>query len=167
MKINVRQPGLQGVAPVTLTSSSPEKASVKEVAGEGLLKLLAGGTVLPEVYTKGNLLIDKANAMTPQQLANVLQSHHLVSNSDAAMEQAHSFLGYLQSKGGNALLIGGLVGTLATATVVIVKPSAPLWVALGIGLAVFALVAGLLYWGLTDKTSDSKDAPKVEQTVKP
>jgi hypothetical protein len=169
MKIAVQPTGLGFARPVTLTagSASPSTVPVKEVKGRGISEVLVAGTAIPGVYKGGTYLIDLANSTTPQDLASVLESHHLVTNPDAALEQAHSILAHIQSKGGNALLIGGVAGVLAATIVDIVKPDAPIWVKLGIGLFVCALVAALLYWGLKDKPSDTREAPKTERSAKP
>jgi hypothetical protein len=167
MRIAVQPAGIVAARPVTLSTASPSTAPAIEVKGRGISGVLLAGAALPTVYKGGTYLIDKANSMTPQDLAGVLESHHLVTNPDAALQQAHSFLVQLQSKGGNALLIGGVAGALAATVVDLVKPDWPIGAKLGVGSVVLVLVAGLLYWGLTDKPSGTPEAPKAEQSAKP
>ena len=116
----------------------------KIVEGNGISELLVKGTLIPGVWNGGNHLIDMANTATPDQLASILQSHHLVNNPAAAHDQAQSVLAEVQSKGGNAFLFGGLAGALAFVVVDIAKPKLQLEIKLAIAAVVFVLVASLM-----------------------
>ncbi len=147
-------------------SLSPD-APVKEVKGKGIAEVLKEGAALTTVYKGGTYLIGVANTTSPQDLASVFQSHHLIADPKLALDQADAILAHIQSKGGNALIAGALAGALAITAVDIVKPDAPKWVKFGIGLLCLALVSGLLYWGLDDKPTDKNSTTKSGQTPAP
>jgi hypothetical protein len=144
-----------GAVPVDLRAAVPGTAAPNDRKTEGhLAPLLAKGTLplqLGGVYKGGSYLLTQMNAVTTPQLAEVLQSYHLVNDSTLAHSQAQTILGLVQSKAVNSILIGAFSGAAVVITVDKIRPEWPLGIKLAIGFVVALAISGALYFGLTDK----------------
>jgi hypothetical protein len=147
-------------SPITAAEAPPKPAADKKT-GEIIGPLLKS-TTIPAVAGTGYLLVSQLNNVTPTQLAGELTKFNLVADPALAQSQADNWLAMVQSKGGNAILLGGVAGATTMAIVETVRPEWPQWVKWVVSVAVAGAVAALLYFGV-----EEGEKPKAPATPVP
>lgn len=145
----------------TAGGTAPPKTDPKSTA---LIAPLLKDPTIPAVAGGGYWLVSNINNVTPAQFAAQLQHFHIVNDSGLAHQQASDWLAVAQSKGGNAIMLGGVAGATAFAIVETVRPTWSFEAKAAIAAAVALAVAALLFFGFQDKPGDKTPPAKAAAT---
>ncbi|MFZ1829257.1 MAG: hypothetical protein WAW42_10910 [Candidatus Competibacteraceae bacterium] len=105
-----------------------------------------------DVGGMGGIVLTGLNAVTPQQVAGVLQQYHLAANPDAALYMSNNILDSVQSKACNIVAIGMISGTVSYVVIDSLKPG---W-STSTKLAISGAIAVAVFAALSYFTSDDK-----------
>jgi hypothetical protein len=141
----------------------PAKADPKSTA---LIAPLLKEPAVPMVAGGGYWLVSNINTVTPEQFASELGKFHIVSDPGFAHQQASDWLAVIQSKGGNAIMLGGVAGATVFTIVETVRPAWSFEAKVAIALAVAVVTAAFLYFAFPEKPP-VKAPPPAPNTAAP
>jgi hypothetical protein len=142
--------------PQHVSSSVAVSASLEKPMAE---RIVHAGKDAIEVAGKGGLLITGMNAVTTSQLSGLLQHYQLVQEQNASLAISQNILSYVQSKGGNSIVIGSTAGLITFVVIDNLKPSWDMNYKISIAVIVAMLVSAFIYFYPT------KDAPPNPSSV--